>query len=127
MTLSDRVHDLAVRVGQELKEVPLPGIVEAVATTVDRAVAPSDAGKAVEVNSTSARTVTLPSGTDTPVGMVVEITRLGAGDVSIIAGAGAAIRWAGEGTPMLRAQYSVCTARKRSATEWVLAGDLEAA
>ena len=118
---------LAGYVTARVDEVPLPGIVEAVDTTVNRTVEASDVGKAIEVSSTSARTVTLPSGAGTPVGMVVEITRLGAGEVTVVAGSGVTILWAGEGTPTLREQYSVCTARKRSSTEWVLAGDLEAA
>ena len=101
------------------------GRVEPVGTNNDRTIAPSDAGKAIEFNASSARTLTIPAHTtDMPIGTVVEVHQRGTGTVTITPAAGVTLRWAGSGTPRLRAQYSVCTLRKRATNEWVLSGDL---
>jgi hypothetical protein len=85
----------------------------------------TDAGKAVELSNSSARTVTVPPNSSVafPVGTVIEIARMGTGTVTVVAGSGVTIRTAG--TLVLRAQYSVLTIRKRATDEWVLAGDTE--
>jgi hypothetical protein len=75
------------------------------------------------MNNGVARTFTLPADGGFPVGGRVHLMRLGAGSVTVVAGAGATLRnphASGE----LRAQYSVVTATKIAASTWALEGDL---
>lgn len=85
----------------------------------------ADAGKAVELSNASPVTLTVPPNSSVafPTGTVVELARLGAGTVTVAAGAGVTIRSAG-GLLGLRVQYSVASLRKRGTDEWVLGGDL---
>lgn len=100
------------------------GLVRARGVSTSRALTAEDAGCAVEVNSTSARTITVPDDGEIPNGAVVEVMRRGTGEVTIEAAAGVSVLWAGDGVPKLRARYSVCTLRKRSGAQWVLHGDV---
>lgn len=83
-----------------------------------------DAGKAVEFNSANAVTLTVPpnSAVAFPIGTVIELFTLGAGQVTIAPGSGVTLR-SGNGLK-LRVQYSVAALRKRATDEWVVAGDL---
>lgn len=86
----------------------------------------TDAGRAVEMNSGSGVTLTVPPNSSVafPVGTVIpEILQLGAGQVTIAAGAGVTIRSSG-GLLKLTGQYSAASLRKRATNEWVLTGDL---
>lgn len=85
----------------------------------------SDAGKAVEMNNAAANTVTVPPNSTAafPVGTVIEIYQVGAGQTTIVAGAGVSIPYSKK---KLAGQYSVASLRKRATDEWVLAGDLVA-
>ena len=84
----------------------------------------ADAGTAIEMNSASAVTVTVPpsSSVSFPIGTIIEIFQRGAGQVTVVAGANVTLRTAA--TAVLRAQYSVATLRLTATDEWVLAGDL---
>lgn len=85
----------------------------------------ADAGKAVEVNSASAATVTVPPNSSVafPAGTVVEVYQHGAGAVTVAAGVGVTIRSRG-GLLALAGQYASASLRKRGTDEWVLTGDL---
>jgi len=85
----------------------------------------SDAGKVVEMNAAGATVLTVPpnSGVAFPIGTVFEVARMGAGAVSVAAGAGVTIRSRG-GLLAVGSQYAGASLRKRATDEWVLVGDL---
>ena len=118
-----QVDDVSATNWGEWRRIP-DGYVNPRGTTVSSALTAEDVGRAVEVNSSSARTITVPNDSAIQTGAVVEVVRLGAGEVTIEAAAGVSVLWAGDGVPKLRARYSVCTLRKRSGTQWVLHGDV---
>ncbi len=84
-----------------------------------------DAGRAIDVNSASSSTVTVPPNTSVafPTGTVIEVCRYGTGAVTIAAGAGVTLRSRGSLTS-IGAQYSSASLRKRATDEWILVGDL---
>lgn len=84
----------------------------------------ADAGKAVEMNNAAANTVTIPptSSVAFPVGTVLEVVQVGAGQTTIVAGAGVTLRPAG--TLATRAQWATIGLRQRATNEWVVSGDL---
>lgn len=84
-----------------------------------------DAGKNITLNNASAITLTLPQDSDATIaiGTYVDITQLGAGQVTVVAGTGATLRKSGL-TAKARAQYSRLGAQKISANTWSLFGDL---
>lgn len=86
-----------------------------------------DAGKAVEMDVASANTVTVPpnSAVAFPVGTVVEVCQVGAGQTTVVAGSGVTIRT--PATLILTGQWSTVSLRKRGTDDWLLAGDVEAA
>jgi hypothetical protein len=96
--------------------------------TADYTLVAGDAGKRIEVNSPSVKTVTVPPNASVAfaVGTIIEVCRLGAGPVNIAAGGGVTIH-SRAGLLGIANQYSVVTLRKRATNEWVLAGDLVAA
>lgn len=83
----------------------------------------TDDGNIVEPNKATAITETIPPNTDVafPVGAYVEVMQLGAGQVTIAAGAGVTLR-APNGAKTA-AQYSTLGVRQRAANEWVVTGD----
>lgn len=84
-----------------------------------------DDGKCVEMNNASSRTITVPPNSSVafPVNTVLEVCRMGAGSVTLVAGSGVTINSPGA-ILTLRAQYSTGVLRKRATNEWVLSGDL---
>jgi hypothetical protein len=58
-----------------------------------------------------------------PVGTIIEVLQLGAGQTTIVAGSGVTIRSPG-GKSKLSGQYSSASLRKRGTNEWVLNGDI---
>jgi hypothetical protein len=85
----------------------------------------TNAGHAVEVTTASAATVTVPPNSSAafPVGTVIEIAQMGAGQLTITPGAGVTIRSAGALTKT-RVQYSTVSLRKNATDTWLLVGDL---
>lgn len=83
----------------------------------------ADAGTAVETTSATGVNITVPPNSSVafPVGTVVELLQYGAGQITVVAGAGVTIRTASSLTS--RAQYSLLSLRKRATDEWVLSGD----
>jgi hypothetical protein len=86
----------------------------------------ADAGKLIEMNSGAALTLTVPPNSSTayPVGTVIEVSRMGTGSVTLVAGVGVTLRVPAGSTLALRAQYSTAGLRKRAADEWIVSGDL---
>lgn len=93
--------------------------------TASTSLALADLNYVIEVNSSSAVTITVPAdaGVLFPVGTVFTFVRVGTGEVTIAAGSGATIN-----TPngnRLRVQWSTATLRKRAANTWLLSGDIK--
>lgn len=97
-----------------------------VTDTANRTLVLADAGKIVEVDSASSRTVTVPPNSDEafPVGTQLDVVRVGAGSVTILAGAGVTVRRSAALSNVLAEQWSAVTLYKRATNEWVLVGDL---
>lgn len=83
----------------------------------------ADAGTVIEMNMTTANTLTIPPNASVafPTGTVIEIVQLGTGQTTITPGSAVTIRTASSFTT--RAQYSAVSLRKRGTNEWVLSGD----
>lgn len=86
-----------------------------------------DAAKAVEMSVASANTLTVPPNSSVafPIGSIIEVLQYGAGQTTVVAGAGVTIRSPG-GKLKLAVQYASCSLRKRATDEWVLEGDVAA-
>lgn len=84
----------------------------------------TDNNKAIESTSATAITVTIPPNSSVAfaVGAVVEIAQIGAGQVTIAAGAGVTLRTSSSLTT--RAQYSALSIRQRATDDWILSGDM---
>jgi len=83
-----------------------------------------DDGKAVEMNTSSAANVTVPSSASVnfPIGTVIEICQVGTGQAVLVPGGGVTLR-----TPSSLAtkqRWSSIGLRKRATDEWVVSGDL---
>jgi hypothetical protein len=87
----------------------------------------ADQGKAVEMNNAAANNCTIPphSAVAFPVGAIIEIFQYGAGQTSIVAGAGVTLR-SPSGKVKIGSQFGSVTIRQRATDEWCLEGDLTA-
>lgn len=87
----------------------------------------SDANKVVEMNVANANTVTVPSNASVafPIGTLIGIDQIGAGQTTIVPGSGVVIRSV-DSLVKLRKRYSSVSLRKRATDEWILVGDLAA-
>lgn len=87
----------------------------------------SDAGKIVERDNASANDFTVPpnSSVPYPVDTWINVFQYGAGQTTIVAGAGVTIRT--PETLKIRKRYGIATLVKRGTNEWHLFGDLELA
>jgi hypothetical protein len=86
-----------------------------------------DEGKLVETNVASANNLTVPPNSSVafPVGTQVLVSQYGAGQTTIVAGAGVTLRSSGTKIK-LSAQYAIATLIKIATDEWMLSGDLTA-
>jgi len=102
----------------------LAGVSSAAQTSSYTAVL-TDAGTVVEMNAAGALNFTVPPNSSVAydIGAVIEVCQIGAGQVTLVAGAGVTLRTP-TGTLTTRAQYSTVSIRKRGTDEWVVAGDL---
>lgn len=84
----------------------------------------ADVNDAVEMNATGSVTVTVPlnSAVAFPVGTVLEVVQVGAGQVTLTYSAGVTLRT--PSTLTTRTQWSSVALRKRATDEWVCSGDL---
>jgi hypothetical protein len=87
----------------------------------------TDRGKAVECSNASAVTVTIPPNSSVafPTDTVIGLDQIGAGQITVAAGAGVTIQ-SRSSMVKLTGQYSGATLRKRSTNVWLLTGDLTA-
>lgn len=85
----------------------------------------ADAGKCVEVNAATAKQVTVPTNASVAfdIGTLIEVTQMGAGQITLVPAGGVTLRYAS--SLVTRAQYSSLTLRKRAANEWVVGGDAQ--
>lgn len=85
----------------------------------------ADQGKTVTCNNAAAVTLTVPPNSSVafPTGTVVGVEQLGAGTVTITAGAGVTLRSRGN-LLALAGQYAAASLRKIGGDEWLAAGDL---
>ena len=97
-------------------------ITATVQTDVDHTLVLSDAGKCIEMNSSSAHNLQVPANSTVafPVGTVIEIYAAGSGAVTVTAAGGVTVRNIG----VLSGQYATASLRKRATDEWVLTGEL---
>lgn len=86
----------------------------------------ADGGTMVEMNSASSNNFTVPPNSSVafPVGTVIDVLQTGAGQTTIVAGAGVTVNYA-IGLK-LRAQWSAASLIKRATNTWVAIGDLSA-
>lgn len=106
---------------------PPSGLVEPNVQTGSYTLTAADAGKAVEIDSTGPEDVTVPDNATVPfpIGTIVEVAQVGAGQVTIVEDAGVDVRTTQ--TLVLRGQWSTVSLRKRDTDEWLLVGDVEEA
>jgi hypothetical protein len=85
----------------------------------------ADALKMVEMNVASANNLTVPPNSSVafPVGTVVYLRQYGAGQTTLVQGAGVTIRSRGAALK-LNGQYAEGMLTKRATDEWVLSGDI---
>lgn len=88
----------------------------------------ADNGKLVTLSNASAIAVTIPpnSSVTYPVGAQINMTQLGAGQVTVSGGSGVTVVSTGAtaATPKTRAQYSSITAIQISTDNWLVVGDI---
>ena len=84
----------------------------------------ADASKLIEMNSSSARNITIPPNSEVAhgVGTYIDIVQAGTGTVTIVAGSGVTINT--RDTLVLNGQWAIATIYKRATDEWVLFGRL---
>lgn len=97
------------------------------AQTAAYTLALTDQNKAVEVTAAAGVTVTIPpnSAVAFPAGAIVEVAQLGAGQVTIAAGAGVTLLAPVGGTVLTRTQNSTLSLRKRASDVWIVSGDMQ--
>jgi hypothetical protein len=85
----------------------------------------ADANRLVEMENGSANNLTIPPNSSVafPVGTIIYISQLGAGQTTVVAGSGVTLRSAG-GKTKLSVQYSMGRLIKRGTDEWYLSGDI---
>ena len=112
----------ATNVSAAINEVrnTLPGTAEQAAAYT---LALSDAGNVVPVNSATAVAVTIPpnSATAFPLGSIINLSQVGAGQILVTAGTGVTLRQADAQLKSAK-QWAEISLRKRAADEWVLTG-----
>jgi hypothetical protein len=95
--------------------------------TASYTLALTDIGKAVEMNVGAANNLTVPPNSSVAfaIGSRIDLTQMGAGQTTIVAGSGVTIRQR-ESKLKMAGQYAGASLYKRATDEWVLFGDLSA-
>ena len=93
--------------------------------TADYTLGLGDASSSIGVDSGTAKNLTVPlnSSVAFPVGTVIEVRQVGAGQVTIVATGGVTLRSAGAALK-LRAQYAAASLLKVATDTWSVQGDL---
>lgn len=111
----------------EIAAIPAPGdsLLTITTKTADATLALSD-GDWIRMNVATANTLTVPpdSAVDFPIGTAINVRQMGAGQTTIVAGAGVTLTTAE--TLKLRKQGAVAVLVKEAADSWALTGDTEA-
>lgn len=96
-----------------------------VSVTVSKTLSLSDAGTLQQVNSTSARTVTIPTNASVafPTGTEIEILRYGSGAVTLAAASGVTI-YCSETARTIADRYTSVVLKKLSTNTWLLQGNV---
>ena len=94
--------------------------------TADYTLVLTDAGKVIEINSSSSENVTIPPNSSVafPIGTQIVVVRLGSGDVVITEGSGVTTR-SDEDKNKIKTQYSSCVLIKHETDEWYILGNLD--
>ena len=87
----------------------------------------SDQSKNVEMNVATANNLTVPPNSSVafPIGTQILVTQYGAGQTTLVAGAGVTIRSNGAKLK-LQGQYAQASLIKRATDEWIVSGNLSA-
>ena len=110
----------------ENENVPAgPDLVAPNTKTANHTLVITDAGTAIEVNSGSAVTITVPANSSVafPIGTVIEVAQVGAGQITLAYADSVTLNSA-DGLLATRTQYSTLTLRKSATDTWLVAGDL---
>lgn len=101
-----------------------PSVIGGTVKTANYTLVLNDAGQIIELNSATAITVTIPADASVafPIGTVLELCQLGAGQVTISGANGVTVHTSTSNTT--RTQYSCASIRKRASNEWIISGDL---
>lgn len=93
--------------------------------TTSYTLALSDAGKSVEMNSSSPNNVIVPlnSSVPFPIGTSIDVVQYGTGQTTIVAAGGVTLRSL-DGLLSLATQYAAASLYKRATDEWVVIGNL---
>ena len=85
----------------------------------------ADLNRLVEMEDGSANNLTIPPNSSVafPVGSIIYISQLGAGQTTVVPGSGVTLRSSG-GKTKLAAQYAMGRLIKRGTNEWYLSGDI---
>lgn len=96
-----------------------------VSVTASKTLALAEAGCLIQVNSSSALTITVPANASVafPVGTEIEIMRYGSGAVTIAAASGVTI-YCSETARTIADQYTSAVLKKVAANTWVLQGNI---
>lgn len=88
------------------------------ARTASYTLVSTDRGKVVEVSSTSATTVTVPTNTSVafPVGTIIRVRKTNTGNVAVSGAGGVTIDWASTSTIVTR--YTMAEIHKVSSDQW---------
>lgn len=85
----------------------------------------TDVNKVIEMNVAGANDLTIPPNSSVafPVGSLIEVMQYGAGQTTLVPGAGVTIRSSG-GKLKIAAQYGAASLRKIATDEWHAVGEL---
>ncbi len=116
---------VAVNAAADALQFVVPELRAPNAKTANYTLILADARKAVEMDVASANTVTVPPNSSVafPIGTVVEVVQVGAGQTSIVEGSGVTVDT--PGTLGLAGQWSTVWLRKRATDGWLVSGDVE--
>ncbi len=111
-------QDVVDGLEESLAAASTDGLRIANAQTADYTLALGDLGKAVDVNSATAKAVTVPPNATVayPIGALIEVHQVGAGAVTLTAGVGVTL----EGSTTVPAQGGSLLLRKRATNTWTV-------
>ena len=116
-----------VLTAQEQNDLATAIIAIRAVTTASTTAVLADDGKLVTMSNASANTFTIPPNSSVAfgIGTQINIAMLGAGQTSVVAGAGVTLN--SDGAKLkLNAQYALCTCVKTGTNEWFVVGNLKA-